>query len=69
VFADFVAREAAELYGDQAWPPARARIHGLVYIAGFSELVAFWLNGDVELSRPELVETAEGLFAALSRQR
>lgn len=67
-FADFVAREAAELYGESAWPAARARIHGLVYIAGFSELVASWLNGDVELSSAELVETAEDLFAALSRR-
>lgn len=69
VFARFVAREAADLYGDEAWPEARARVHGLVYIAGFSELVAAWLNGDVELSKAELVETAEGLFAALSRRR
>jgi AcrR family transcriptional regulator len=68
VFADFVAREAAELYGDQAWPADRARIHGLVYIAGFSELVASWLTGDVELTEAELIETAEGLFAALSRR-
>ncbi|MET3962240.1 AcrR family transcriptional regulator [Marmoricola sp. OAE513] len=68
VFADFVAREASELYGDHAWPAARARVHGLVYIAGFSELVASWLNGDVELTPAELVETAEGLFAALSRR-
>lgn len=68
VFADFVAAEAATLYGDEAWPAGRARIHGLVYIAGFSELVAAWLNGDVELSAAELVETAEGLFAALSRR-
>ncbi|HET6154281.1 MAG TPA: TetR/AcrR family transcriptional regulator, partial [Marmoricola sp.] len=68
VFADFVAREAADLYGDRAWPAARARIHGLVYIAGFSELVASWLSGDVELTDAELVETAEGLFAALSRR-
>lgn len=68
-FADFVAREAAELYGDAAWPVARARVHGLVYIAGFAELVASWLNGDVSLTDAELVETAEGLFAALSRRR
>lgn len=68
VFADFVAREATDLYGDRAWPAARARVHGLVYIAGFSELVASWLNGDVDLTPAELVETAEGLFAALSRR-
>ncbi|MFL6158023.1 MAG: TetR/AcrR family transcriptional regulator [Marmoricola sp.] len=69
VFGDFVAREAADLYGDQAWPAARARIHGLVYIAGFSELIASWLTGDVDLTPDELVETAEDLFAALSRRR
>jgi hypothetical protein len=68
VFADFVARESADLYGDRAWPAARARIHGLVYIAGFSELVASWLSGDVELTSAELVETAEGLFVALSQR-
>ena len=68
-FADFVAKEAAELYGDDAWPGEQARIHGLVYIAGFSELVAAWLNGDVSLTTDELGETAEQLFAALSRRR
>lgn len=68
-FADFVASEATELYGDEAWPGAQARIHGLVYIAGFSELVAAWLTGDVSLTADELGETAEELFAALSRRR
>ena len=67
-FADFVAREAVELYGDDAWPMERARVHGLVYIAGFAELVASWLSGDVKLTGDELVEAAEGLFAAMSRR-
>lgn len=68
MFADLVAREAAELYGERAWPPDRARIHGLLYIAGFAELVASWLNGDVAMSADELVETAGGLFEAVSRR-
>ncbi len=68
LFADFVGREAAALYGDRAWPAERARIHGLVYIAGFGELIASWLSGDVSLTPAELVETAEDLFAALSRR-
>lgn len=67
-FADFVAQEAAELYGPDAWTAAQGRIHGLVYIAGFSELLASWLDGRVELTAAELVETAEGLFATLSRR-
>ncbi len=68
LFADFVSRESADLYGDQAWPAARARIHGIVAIAGFAELVASWLTGDVTLTSEELVETAEDLFAALGRR-
>lgn len=68
VFADFVAREAAVLYGDQAWPAGRARINGLVLIAGFVELVGSWLTGDVELTAAELVEVSEDLFASLSRR-
>lgn len=68
VFAEFVAGEAAELYGDEAWPMDRARVHGLVYIAGFAELVASWLSGDVKLTGDELVEAAEGLFAVMSRR-
>ena len=68
IFADFVGREALELYGDQAWPPAQARMHGIVYIAGFAELVASWLAGDVTLTSAELVETGASLFAALSRR-
>lgn len=68
MFADLVAREAAALYGEDAWPPEQARIHGLVYIAGFAELVASWLTGDVSMSSDELVETAVVLFASLSRR-
>jgi AcrR family transcriptional regulator len=67
-FADLVAREAAELYGDRAWPADRARIHGLLYVAGFAELLAAWLSGDVDLSPDDLVETAGALFTAVSRR-
>jgi AcrR family transcriptional regulator len=68
VFADFVAREAADLYGERTWSTDRARLYGLVYIAGFAELVAFWLNGDIAQSPAELVETASDLFTAMFRR-
>jgi AcrR family transcriptional regulator len=68
MFADLVADEAAGLYGDLAWPPERARIHGLVFIAGLAELVGAWLTGDVETTREELVDATEQLFAAVSRR-
>lgn len=67
-FSDLVAREAATLYGEQAWPPGRARVHGLVYVAGFAELVAAWLTGEVELTTEQLTATASDLFASLTRR-
>lgn len=68
LFAALVSDQAPELYGDQAWPPERTRVHGLVYVAGFAELVASWLSGDVTLSPDELVETAESLFEGVVRR-
>ena len=67
-FADLVAAEAAELYGEQAWPADRARLQGLVYVAGFAELVGSWLTGEVDLSADQLTVTASDLFHSLSRR-
>ena len=66
-FADLVALESTRLYGEHAWPPDRARLR-VVYIAGFAELVAAWLLGEVDLTADELVTTASDLFLALSRR-
>jgi len=68
MFADLVAQEAASLYGEDAWPPARARLHGLVYAAGLAELVAVWLTGDVDMSDDDLIEVAGSLFSSVSRR-
>jgi AcrR family transcriptional regulator len=67
-FADLVAHEAAVLYGEDAWPADRARLQGLVYIAGFAELVASWLTGEVTLTAEQLTSTASDLFVSLSRR-
>lgn len=67
-FADLVDHEASALYGERAWPPDRARVHGLVYIAGFAELVAAWLTGEVDLTPEQLTETASDLFTSLTRR-
>ena len=67
-FADLVAHEAAVLYGEDAWPADRARIQGLVYVAGFAELVASWLTGEVDLTADQLTATASDLFHSLSRR-
>ena len=68
MFADLVAQEAANLYGEAAWPPARARLHGLVYAAGLAELVAAWLTGDVPMSDDDLIEVAGSLFTSFGRR-
>ncbi len=68
-FADLVALESTRLYGEHAWPPDRARLQGLVYIAGFAELLAAWLLDEIELTADELATTASDLFVALSRRR
>ncbi len=67
-FADMAAREAASLYGDQAWPADRARVQGLVLIGGLAELVASWLTGEVTLDTDELADVAADLFVSLSRR-
>jgi AcrR family transcriptional regulator len=67
-FADLVASEAATLYGQDAWPADRAHVQGLVYIAGFGELVAAWLTGEVDLTADQLTSTASDLFVSLSRR-
>ena len=59
------ASEAAELYGDRAWPPDRARLQGLVFIGGLAELVAAWLTGEIDLDTDGLADAAADLFAQL----
>jgi AcrR family transcriptional regulator len=67
-FAELVAEWADFLYGASAWPAQRARIHGLVFIAGMAELVGAWLEGDLVATREELVDAIEVLFEAVTRR-
>lgn len=64
-FAALVAAEAREIFGDETWPEPRDHLHGVIFIAGLSELVASWLLGEVELSPDELVTTASDSLVAL----
>lgn len=67
-FSDVVAQESLEIYGAGAWPPPRARLHAMAYVAGLAELVAGWLLGDIELTREELLELATDLFTATAQR-
>jgi AcrR family transcriptional regulator len=68
VFADLVAREAAELFGAEAWPTDRARVHGVVFVAGLAELVATWLAGELDLTPEEVTDAGSDLFTAVTRR-
>ncbi len=67
-FAALVAAEAREIFGDETWPEPRDHLHGVIFIAGLSELVATWLLGEVELSPDDLVTTASDSLVALMRR-
>jgi AcrR family transcriptional regulator len=67
-FAELVADEAVGLYHQDAWPAERARVHGLVYVAGLAELVGTWLAGEVAATREDLIEAAGVLFEAVTRR-
>ena len=62
------AAEAREIFGDETWPEPRDRLHGVIFMAGLSALVASWLSGEVELSVDELVTTASDSLVALMRR-
>lgn len=65
--ADIVATHLGGVLGPAAWPPHRARLHAMVFVAGFAELVASWLLGSTELSRAELVDVGTDLLEATTQ--
>lgn len=67
-FSDLVSQAALEIFGDDAWPQPRARLHAMAFVAGLSELVAGWLLGDIEVGRDELVDLGADLFTAVARR-
>lgn len=67
-FAELATAEAAELFGEHAWPAERARLHGIVFIAGFTELIGTWLADEATASPDELVDIAAELFTAIARR-
>ena len=65
-FADVVQRHATDLFGPAAPPPARLRLHALLFIGGFTQLLESWLTGDLDTTPDELTEVAVDLFLGLS---
>lgn len=67
-FADIAAEEFEKLYGGDAWPPDRARAHGLLYVSGLAELVAAWLTGSMAIDAEQVAGTASDAFVSLGRR-
>lgn len=67
-FADLVGDQAQHIFGGAAWPAQRTRLNGLLFAAGFAEVLASWLTGAVTLSRQELVELGSDLIHAVQQR-
>ncbi|WP_110181188.1 TetR family transcriptional regulator [Nocardioides solisilvae] len=67
-FAELVGDQGQRIFGDGAWPPERARLHGLHFAAGFAEVLASWLTGELELGRHDLVDLGSDLVMAAQRR-
>lgn len=67
-FAELVAQEAATLLGEAAWPPQRARLQATVFVAGYAELLGFWLLNEFELTPEALIDLGTDLFDGLLRK-
>jgi AcrR family transcriptional regulator len=67
-FAELVGGEAQHIFGTDAWPPERARLHGLLFAAGFAEVLASWLSDELTLTRAELVDLGSDLIRAVQQR-
>lgn len=61
-FAEIVAREGRELYGEEALDERSGRLQALMFIGGVQELVTTWLGGGIDASVEEIVDAATLMF-------
>ncbi len=67
-FADLVTEEATKILGADTWPAHRARLQAVVFVAGYAELVGFWLLGENDLTPTSLIDLGIELFGLLLRR-
>ncbi|UUV28620.1 TetR/AcrR family transcriptional regulator [Amycolatopsis roodepoortensis] len=67
-FGQLIATQARALYGDNALPPPRDRINGLMLTGGLAELLMAWLNGEMQIDRQDIIDTVATHFAATARR-
>jgi AcrR family transcriptional regulator len=64
---DLIARDSARRHGDLAPGEAIGRIGAAILVGGFSELLAGWLEGRIDVGREQLVDDATALFLSLGQ--
>ena len=62
---DVIARDSAQRHGGLAPGEAIGRIGAAILVGGFSELLASWLQGRIDVTPDQLVDDATALFLAL----
>jgi AcrR family transcriptional regulator len=64
VFAQLIAAQAAEFYGEGAREPVDAELTALALVGALAELLIVWLGGGLEVSVERLIDHCASLFVA-----
>jgi hypothetical protein len=65
---DVIEHDSVQRHGERAPGEAIGRIGAAILVGGFSELLASWLEGRIDVTRDQLVDDATALFLALARE-
>ena len=66
--AQVAAAEARELYAGEAWSVREGELIGLTFLGGVEVLLASYLDGSLQATPEELVETATRVFVATAHR-
>ena len=67
-FARLIAAQSRKLYGEEALPPTRAHINGVLLAGGLAELVTAWLNGEMRANPEDIAVTVTSFFANTTKR-
>ncbi len=63
-FERLALERSRQIYGNEAWGAPDDQIASLFFVGGMAEVVARWLNGDVEATPEQIIEAATRHFLA-----
>lgn len=67
-FADLMAAQAHDLYGDAAYEPPRGKINALMFVGGLAELLTAWLNDEITATPKDIIASATDQFSAAAHR-